>query len=60
MLLPNIYLITCDESSWITYYTTKLINKYLPNINIYLLGYKKPNIDYDNNITFISLKPKKG
>lgn len=58
-MIPNIYLITCDESVWITYYTTKLINKYLPNIKIYLLGYSIPNIDYDENVTFISLKPKR-
>jgi len=57
--IPNIYLITCDESVWITYYTTKLINKYLPNINIYLLGYSVPKIDYDKNVTFISLKSKR-
>lgn len=58
-MIPNIYLITCDESVWITYYTTKLINKYLPNIKIYLLGYSIPNIEYDKNVTFIRLKPKR-
>ena len=52
-------MITCDESVWITYYTTKLINKNLTNIKIYLLGYSIPNIEYDKNVTFISLKPKR-
>ena len=27
--------------------------------NIYLLGYSIPNIEYDDNVTFISLKPKR-
>lgn len=57
--IPDIYIITCDETVWITYFTTRLINKYLKNINIYILGYNDLVKNYESNVTFISLGIKR-
>ena len=57
--IPNIYIITCDETIWVTYFTTRLVNKYLKNVNIYILGYNNLVNDYEENVTFVSLGNKR-
>ena len=57
--IPNIYIITCDETVWVTYFTTRLINKYLKNNNIYILGYNNLVKNYEENVSFISLGSKR-
>ena len=55
MILPKIYLITCDESQYIIPVTDYLINKYSNGLEVNYLGYTNPNYKLSNKSNFIEL-----
>jgi hypothetical protein len=56
----NMYIPVRDETSFMIKYYQYLFNKYWGNhVNVYFLGYKKPDIKFDKNIHFVSLAEKR-
>lgn len=56
MLKPNIYISTCDSNSFVLKYFQYFFNKYWDKeLNVKILGFNKPNIEFENNFEFISL-----
>ena len=54
------YIPVRDETSFMIKYYQYLFNKYWGNhIDVYFLGYKKPDVKLDKNIHFISLSEKR-
>jgi len=55
----NIYIITCDKTNWVLNVTIPLLNKYW-NIkkSVKILGFSKPDIEFNDDYEFISMRPK--
>ena len=56
--IPKLIMFTCDESIWITYFTTRLWTKYLKDLKILVLGYNNLVNNYESNVEFVSLGKK--
>lgn len=55
MEIPPLYLLSSDFSHDITPISCYLFNKYLPNLNINILSYTKPDFTLPSNVNFIEL-----
>ena len=56
----NMYIPIRDETNFMIKYYQYLFNKYWgKHVQVYFLGYKRPDIDLDENIHFISLAEKR-
>lgn len=57
--IPKLIMFTCDESVWVTYFTTRLWTKYLKDLKILVLGYNNLVNNYESNVKFVSLGKKR-
>tara|TARA_R100001443_G_scaffold52795_1_gene64529 strand:- start:2189 stop:3043 length:855 start_codon:yes stop_codon:yes gene_type:complete len=56
----NMYIPVRDETNFMIKYYQYLFNKYWgKHVQVYFLGYKKPDIKFDENVHFISLAEKR-
>jgi hypothetical protein len=56
----NMYIPIRDETNFMIKYYQYLFNKYWSSdIQVYFLGYKKPNIELEDNMHFVSLAPER-
>ena len=56
----NMYIPVRDETNFMIKYYQYLFNKYWSSdIQVYFLGYKKPNIELEDNMHFVSLAPER-